>query len=128
MPSPFDADVAAVQQIGAVPTILDVICRVTGMGFAAIARVTEERWIACSVKDDIQLGLEPGGELAIETTVCNEIRQHGRAVVIDHVADDDVFCGHPGLVQHGIQSYVSMPIALPDGRFFGTLCAFDRRP
>ncbi|WP_233553172.1 hypothetical protein [Teichococcus wenyumeiae] len=43
---PFAADVAAVARIAAVPAILDVVCRTTGMGFAAVARVTEDRWIA----------------------------------------------------------------------------------
>lgn len=43
---PFTADVDAVQSIGAVPTILEVVCRTTGMGFAAVARVSEDRWIA----------------------------------------------------------------------------------
>ena len=56
-------DILAVQNILSVPTILDVVCRITGMGFAAIARVTDDRWIACSVKDDIAFGLKAGGEL-----------------------------------------------------------------
>ena len=33
-------DIAVIQRISAVPTILDVVCRATGMGFAAVARVT----------------------------------------------------------------------------------------
>jgi hypothetical protein len=32
------------------------------MRFAAVARVTEQRWIACTVRDDIAFGLKPGGE------------------------------------------------------------------
>jgi signal transduction histidine kinase len=124
----FAADIAAIGEIAAVPTILDVICRTTGMGFAAIARVTEDRWVACRVRDDIAFGLKPGDELQVETTICHEIRQSGTPVVIDHVATDDVYCGHPTPAQYGFQSYVSMPIVLPDGTFFGTLCAIDPRP
>jgi len=37
-------DVQAIQRIDAVTSILDIVCRTTGMGFAAVARVTEERW------------------------------------------------------------------------------------
>ena len=70
------------------PTILEVVCRTTGMGFSAVARVTEDRWIACAVRDEIAFGLKPGGELKLETTICNEIRQSGQLVVIDHVAED----------------------------------------
>jgi signal transduction histidine kinase len=126
--STFTADVAAVQDIGAVRTILDVVCRTTGMGFAAVARVTEDRWIACAVHDAIQFGLEPGGELKVTTTICNEIRRSGSAVVIEHVADDDAFRDHPTPALYGFQSYISVPIVLPGNRFFGTLCAIDPRP
>jgi hypothetical protein len=55
------ADVAAVQLIGAVPRILEVICRSTGMGFAAVARVTEDRWICCAVRDEIAFGTAARG-------------------------------------------------------------------
>lgn len=117
-----------VARIGAVPTILDVVCRITGMRFAAIAHVTPERWIACSVLDRIEFGLKPGGELRLETTICNEIRQSREAVVIDHVAQDDRYCHHQTPALYGFQSYISMPIILHDGTFFGTLCAIDPRP
>ena len=73
MPDDLQADVAAIARIEAVPTILDVVCRTTGMGFAAVARVTEDRWIACSVLDEIDFGLKPGGELKVDTTICHEI-------------------------------------------------------
>ena len=124
----LSADIAAVQGIAAVPRILEVVCRSTGMGFAAVARVTEQRWICCAVRDEIAFGLTPGGELQVETTICHEIRQSGEAVVIDSVADDLVFCGHHTPAQYGFQSYISMPIILADGSFFGTLCAIDPRP
>jgi len=54
------ADVESVSRIEAVPTILQVVCRTTGMRFAAVTRVTEERCIACSVLDEIDFGLRPG--------------------------------------------------------------------
>jgi hypothetical protein len=63
--SDYKADINRVNRIAAVPTILDVVRRTTGMRFAAIARVTEDRWIACSVLDEIDFGLKPGGELKI---------------------------------------------------------------
>ena len=124
----FDADISAVVQIKSVPTILDVVCRTTGMGFAAVARVTEDRWVACAVRDDIQFGLKPGGELKVTTTICNEIRGNGELVVIDHVDKDEVFCRHPTPAMYGFQSYISVPIFRPGGAFFGTLCAIDPRP
>ena len=122
------SDVALVQRIGAVPSILDVVCRSTGMGFAAVARVTAGRWIACSVRDDIAFGLAAGGELKVETTICHQIQETHEGVVIDRVADSPVFCDHLTPAIYGFQSYISMPIMLPDGSFFGTLCAIDPKP
>jgi len=110
------------------PTLLDVVCRTTGMGFAAVARVTEQRWITCSVRDDIAFGLKPGDELKVETTICHEIRQSGEPVIIDHVEKDELFCSHHTPAMYGFQSYISIPIFLKDGRFFGTLCSIDPRP
>ena len=122
------AAVETIAQISAVPTILDVVCRTTGMRFAAVARVTADRWIACGVQDNLAFGLEPGGELKIETTICNEIRDHRQPVIIDNVAEDPTYCDHHTPAVYGLQSYISVPITLADGSFFGTLCAIDTVP
>lgn len=124
----FATDVATVARIDAVTKILDVVCRSTGMGFSAVARVTEARWIACAVRDEIGFGLGPGGELDIRTTICDEIRGSSEMVVIDNVSADDRYCSHPTPKLYGFQSYISVPIRQADGRFFGTLCAIDPKP
>ncbi|MDB5296257.1 MAG: histidine kinase [Phycisphaerales bacterium] len=128
MTEAFETDLTAVGRIDAVQQILEVVCRTTGLGFSAVARVTESRWVACAVRDEIAFGLKPGGELKLETTICNEIRQSGRVVAIDHVAEDAAYCGHPTPAMYGFQSYISVPITRADGRLFGTLCAIDPRP
>lgn len=128
MAEDFQSDIEAVQRIDAVPTILDVVCSTTGMGFAAVARVTEDRWIACQVLDNVHFGLPAGGELKVETTLCHEVRQHHEVIVIDNVAEDPVYCEHHTPRIYGLQSYISVPIVLPDGTFFGTLCAIDPKP
>lgn len=110
------------------PQILDVICRTTGMGFAAIARVTKERWVTCSAKDDIAFGLKPGDELQVETTICNEIRETNTEVAIDHVEEHPHFSTHHTPLKYGFQSYISVPIYRKDKSFFGTLCAIDPKP
>jgi signal transduction histidine kinase len=124
----FQHDLAAIAHIDVVPKILEVICRATGMGFSAVARVTDDRWIACAVRDDIAFGLQPGGELDVRTTICDEIRQSNELVVIDDVAADPHFCSHPTPAMYGFKSYISVPLRYPDGRFFGTLCAIDPNP
>jgi len=108
--------------------ILVDICATTGMGFAAVARVTEERWIACLVEDRIAFGLDPGDELKIHETICDEIRASGEAVVFDDASDDIKWSRHPVPVIYGFKSYCSFPVYLEDGSFFGTLCAIDPEP
>ncbi|GGP26009.1 GAF domain-containing sensor histidine kinase [Silvimonas amylolytica] len=123
----LENDVALVGEIEVIPTLLDVVCRTTGMGFAAIARVTSDRWIACQVKDDIGFGLAAGGELVVETTICHEIRQHQELVVIDDVDADPLYATHHTPQLYGLKSYISIPI-YHHGEFFGTLCAIDPHP
>ena len=121
-------DLRNISQIPIVKSLLDVVCQTTGMGFAAIARVTEDNWLACGVRDDISFGLKPGEELKIKTTICDEIRDNGKCVVINHVAEDEAFKHHHTPAMYGFQSYVSVPVFRRDGSFFGTLCAIDPNP
>jgi signal transduction histidine kinase len=121
-------DVAAAGTIEALPTLLEVLCETTGMRFAAVARVTEGTWTACVVKDDIRFGLQPGGQLEIETTLCIESKRSNEAIVIEHASIDPRYCNHHTPKTYQIESYVSVPIVLPSGRYFGNLCAIDPAP
>ncbi|RYY92084.1 MAG: GAF domain-containing sensor histidine kinase, partial [Chitinophagaceae bacterium] len=121
-------DIARITRIPIIHSIMDVVAQTTGMGFVGVARVTDAAWIACAVRDRIGFGLRPGEELPLESTICNEIRQHRRPVVIDEVATDPAFCSHHTPLRYGFQSYISFPILRRDGSFFGTLCAIDPVP
>lgn len=122
------ADIVAVQDVPGIEAMLEAMCRLTGMGFAAVARVTSDRWVACQILDKIEFGLDPGDELEIKTTICNEIRASGIRVVIDEVSADPAWRRHHTPALYGFKSYISIPIVLADGSFFGTLCAIDPEP
>lgn len=75
--------------------------------------------------------------LAIGRAVCatdatvrsrHEVREHRDVIVFDYAAEDPTFRDHHTPRISGLQSYISVPIVLPDGRFFGTLCAIDPFP
>jgi signal transduction histidine kinase len=121
-------DVALVQRLEAVPGILEAVARMTGMRFTAVARVTEQAWTACAVYDHVSFGLEPGGQLPLESTICNEIRQHFRPIIFGHASQHPIFATHPTPKLYGFESYLSIPIFLSDGSFYGTLCALDPEP
>lgn len=128
MKDSFALAVAAEGHDDHIRAILAEVARITHTGFVAVARVTEDRWIACQVSDEIEFGIKPGDELKIETTICREIRECGKAIVIDHVDADPEWRTHPVPALYGFQSYASFPIVLSDGSFYGTLCAIDREP
>jgi hypothetical protein len=122
------AAVAAIGRIDVVPNLLRILCETTGMGFSAVARVTAGTWTACAVQDNIGFGLKPGGQLDIETTLFRESREARVPIVIDHASLDPVYRGHHTPRLYGIESYISVPIILPDGEYFGNLCAIDPQP
>lgn len=105
-----------------------MVCTATGMRFAVVARVTQDSWTACAVRDEIDFGLQAGGELPLKTTICDEIRAGGRAIIIDHVSEDPHFRTHHTPRMYGFESYISVPIVRTNGEFFGTLCALDPLP
>ena len=121
-------DVAAVGALQAVPTLLEVLCELTGMRFAAVARVSDSTWTACAVKDDINFGLTPGGQLDLETTLCIESKRSNSPIVIEQASTDPRYCNHHTPKLYKIESYVSVPIVLANGRYFGNLCAIDPAP
>src|ERR1700709_1926958 len=93
-PAEIARDISAVGRIESVPTILEVLCDLTGMRFAAVARVTEESWTACAVKDSISFGLPVGGQLPVDTTLCLESKRLNEPIAIDNASTDPKNCGN----------------------------------
>lgn len=122
------ADIATIGRISAVPAMLQVIREMTGLRFAAVARVTETSWHACAVLDDLEFGLKVGGELDLITTLCHEIRSAHVSVVIDKASEDPHYHNHHTPRLYRFESYISVPVFRTDGSFFGTICALDPSP
>lgn len=121
-------ELAVISEIEATSSLLKLVNRLTGMRFSAIAKVTDTRWLACAVRDEVQFGVEPGQELELEQTICQELRLHRTPVIISEVASDAKYADHPIPKLFGFQSYFSLPIIFPNGEFFGTLCGLDPIP
>jgi signal transduction histidine kinase len=122
------ADIATIGRISAVPAMLQVINDMTGLRFAAVARVTDDTWTACAVLDQLNFGLGVGGELDLTTTICHEIRGSHVSVVIDKASEDPLYHDHHTPRLYQFESYISVPVFRTDGRFFGTICALDPNP
>lgn len=125
MTNALQADIATIQSIGSVPTILEAVAELTGLGFVCIARVTQNSWHTCAVLDKLQFGLNVGDSLDVTTTICEEVRDTNAAVIIDAVRDNEKYRDHHTPAMYGFQSYFSIPLHRPDGEYFGTLCGLD---
>jgi signal transduction histidine kinase len=118
-------EVQAVQALSAVPTILEAVASITGLRFVCVAHVTADSWTACAILDKLEFGLQPGDHLDVATTLCEEVRDTGAAVVIDSVRDSQRYCNHHTPRMYGFQSYFSIPVYHQNGMYFGTLCGLD---
>ncbi|MDB5820825.1 MAG: histidine kinase [Rhizobacter sp.] len=127
-PEDIARDVAAIARLDSVETILSVLCDITGMGFAAVARVSDASWTACATKNDIGFDLVPGGQLPLHSTLCHDVHVTRTAILISHASENETFRNHHTPRIYGIESYVSVPIVLQGGEYFGNLCAIDPKP
>ena len=124
----FQSDIEMLAASETVGTLLETVMLATDMRFAAVARVTTDRWVACRTVDEVNFGLSEGDEIGIDQTFCQSVRETSEKVMFNDVATDDVYRNHPIAAQFGIVSYASIPIFRSNGSFFGTLCAIDTEP
>lgn len=121
----LQADIATISRISAVPTILEAVAELTGLGFVCVARVTADSWHSCAVLDRLNFGLRVGDSLDVTTTLCEEVRDTNSAIIIDSVRDSEKYRDHHTPRIYGFQSYFSIPLYRPNGEYFGTLCGLD---
>lgn len=124
----FQTDIEAITKSDTVGVILETVMLATDMRFVTVARVTDERWVACRTVDEIDFGLVAGDEIDVQTTFCRTVRETSEEILFNDATSDPVYRGHPIATQYGIASYASIPIFRSNGAFFGTLCALDPEP
>lgn len=111
-----------------VPHILRIIAETTGAGFVGITRPSGEGWTVCAAHDLAGIGVGPEDVLEVQSAIMPADGAGRSVTVIDDLTEWTGGSDHPALRQHGVRSYLSVPIIRSDGRFFGTICAFDRSP
>ncbi|WP_281983969.1 sensor histidine kinase [Thalassorhabdomicrobium marinisediminis] len=124
----FQGDISMLATSELVGTILETAMLASNMRFAAVARVTGDRWVACRTVDEINFGMLEGDEIEINSTFCRSVRDTAEMVIFNDVNTDEVYQNHPIAAKFGIVSYASIPIYRTDKSFFGTLCVIDTEP
>lgn len=124
----LETNLEMVAAVPSIPAILRLIRQQANMGFVAVARVTPTRWLACSVLDEVGIGLQAGSELDVHATLCKEHLAGKGTTAFDDVLADVRYREHPVPALYGFRSYISSPIRLADGSYFGSLFAIDPQP
>jgi signal transduction histidine kinase len=120
--------VSAIGRLDAVPTLLAVLRDITGMRFAAVTRVRDEAWTVCAVQDGLGLGIEAGAPFVLKTNLALESESTRAPLIVEHASTDARYRTEAGSDVYRIEGYISVPIFVANGRYFGTLCAFDPHP
>lgn len=121
-PHDLPSYVREIQRIGSVPQILDTVANLTGLRVVAVAHVSDELWTICAMRDGLELNLKVGDHLDVSATLCQQVRDSGKSIIIDHVEKSDIYRDNHVAIAFNFQSYFSIPIFRPDGAYFGTLC------
>lgn len=114
--------------IPSIKRILEAICVSTGMGIGAVARVDQEKWEACSIVDNLGLGLKAGYRIEPANIICSELCSLPEPVIIADVRKCANTRWKEKMNRGGFRSYVSFPLYDQHGDFFGTLCTIDLSP
>jgi len=124
----FAEEVAAVNRIDAVRTVLRVLMQTTGLRVALVARVTDDAWRCCAVLDEINFGLSAGDMTDVTTTFCSVVHKSATPLLVNHASRDPRFVDHPAPKTYGVESYIAVPLRRRNGTPFGVLCALDPKP
>ncbi|MET1023539.1 MAG: GAF domain-containing protein [Pseudoxanthomonas sp.] len=110
------------------PDMLRAINTLTGMRFAAMSRVDRKHWTALAFYDAMAFGMAPSQQLDLEATICGDAMASRQTVAFGKAASDPTYACSTLPSLYGFESYISVPILLPDGEVFGTVCALDAEP
>jgi signal transduction histidine kinase len=117
--------VSDIGRIAAVPTLLAVLRETIGLRFAAVVRVTGDMCTVCAVQDSLVLGIEAGAPFVLKKNQTSELWSTRAPIIEEHAGTDSRYLVYAGSQLQPIESYISVPIHLPNGQYFGNLCAFD---
>ncbi|RAU40340.1 MULTISPECIES: GAF domain-containing protein [unclassified Pseudomonas] len=115
----------AIAEIEATTNILKLIVRLTGLRFAAIVKFCENDWVACSVNDEICLGIKDRENFPLEYSMCSNLLADPSNLVVGCVSQSPAHKGNVASQRYGFESSISIPIFLRDNSLFGSLCVLD---
>ncbi len=105
---------------------LDAARELLGMDIAYFSEFTDSQQIIRSVSgDSSSFGFEEGTAAELEETYCMRMVSGVIPSLIPDAPNDVRVNDLPGTDGAGIGSYVGVPLRLPDGRVYGTMCCLS---
>jgi diguanylate cyclase (GGDEF)-like protein/PAS domain S-box-containing protein len=108
----------------AVRQIVAVAKQFLGMDAAYLAELDEgTQTFAVLSGDGRSFGVHEGGAMDADGTYCKRMLTGRIGNAVPAVLDEDELASLPITAQAGIGSYIGVPVKLPNGHLYGTLCA-----
>lgn len=126
-PNPPDHSHPKPRRESAVPKILKLVCQLTGMRLALVARIENKKWTTCAIYDRMNYGIEVGDRLDIDAAPFAGATDSPQRPHIGPVDPRQLPGKHDGRRLARVGSCISVPILKSDGHLFGTLCALDSK-
>ncbi|PFG71497.1 hypothetical protein DM05_1855 [Pseudomonas poae] len=113
----------AIAEIEAAMSAVQLITRLTKLKFAAIEKITEKNWVACSITDDFYDGRTQSGAIPPKLDLCREAKNKGQIFIYQKHKLNNFSYECEILRKDGFGGYISSPIVLSDGYVYGFLWA-----
>ena len=106
-----------------VDSALEAARELLDMDVAYFSQFTgDEQRIQATDGDAASFGFEPGTEIPLDETLCRRMVEGTVPNVVPDASADERVSHLPSTTESGIGAYVGVPLRLPDGRVYGTLC------
>lgn len=113
---------------GQIQAYLSLVCHFLGVRTAFVACLGPESLYIIDVADQDGCPILPDTTLWIEESFCQYVRTTGAPIVIPDARHDVRVREVASRQMFTIGAYVGVPVLLPDGDMYGTLCALDPQP
>jgi diguanylate cyclase (GGDEF)-like protein/PAS domain S-box-containing protein len=114
---------------GAVQRVLELAREQLGMDVTYLSEIGEERQVFRALAGDSEsFGVETGGEVPLEATYCARMLRQEIPGAVPDTALQPQLKALPITDEAGVGAYLGVPVELPDGGLYGTLCAVSHDP
>ena len=109
-----------------VESALDAARELLGMDIAYFSEFTDSEQVIRSVSGDASsFGFGEGTTVDLDETYCKRMVSGIMPSLVSDAANDPCVSDLPATDEAGIGAYVGVPLRLPDGRVYGTMCCLS---